>query len=305
MPERFQFKISETIKKRRLDEFLFEQITVVSKIYLRNLIDKGECRVNENRGLAGYHLKKDDSIEITVDLTAVTSMKPEDIPLKIVFEDDHLIVVDKAADMLVHPTLGQKNSTLLNALSYHLNKEFIISKGETKHDYSDFIRPGLIHRLDRQTSGLMVVAKTPKSLSFLSNHFQRKIVKKKYFAIVAGEVSEDSGIIDAPIGYFEPKKIWNVKADGKAAETRFQVVEKFSGKTLLELEPVTGRTNQLRIHCAHIGHPVFGDRRYDGRPFSRLCLHAARLCFYHPSTNRWVEFESRTPFEMRQAAQIQ
>lgn len=299
MPEKFQFKIEETVKKTRLDKFLFGQITVVSKIYLRNLVDKGECRVNGHAGLAGYHLKKDDIVEIAVDLEALTSMKPEPLPLEIIFEDEQIIVVDKAADMLVHPTLGQKSGTLLNALSYYLNKDLINSQDETKENYSKFIRPGLIHRLDRQTSGLMVIAKTPEALSFLSNHFQRKIVKKKYTAIVGGELSEDSGIIDEPIGYFENEKSWNVKADGKTAETKFQVVERLSGRTVLELEPVTGRTNQLRIHCAHIGHPIIGDERYGGQKFSRLCLHAQKLSFYHLSTNIRTEFESELPPELK------
>ncbi len=305
MPENFQFKIEETVKKARLDKFLFGQITTHSKIYLSNLIGKGECRVNGAAGLAGYHLKKDDVVEIAFDLSAVTSMKPEAISLKVVFEDDALIVIDKPAEMLVHPTLGQKNGTLLNALSYYLNKDLINSQAETKQNYSKFIRPGLVHRLDRQTSGLMVIAKTPESLSFLSNHFQRKIVKKKYIAVVEGEISEDSGTIGELIGYFEEQKSWNVKADGKTAETKFQVLKRFSGKTVLELEPVTGRTNQLRIHCAYIGHPIIGDERYNGRKFSRLCLHAQKLGFYHPSTNIWTEFAIEIPTELKQLAESQ
>lgn len=305
MLEKFRFTIEETARRNRLDKFLYERITTHSKIYLRTLIDKGECFVNGGVGLAGYQLKKEDTVEICVDSSAVTSMTPEELPLVVVFEDDFIIVVDKAADVLVHPSLGQKSETLLNALSYYLNKDLINSASNAQVNQSKFIRPGLIHRLDRQTSGLMVVAKKTEALSFLSNHFQRKLVKKKYIATVGGAVAEDSGVIDEPIGYFEDERIWNVKTDGKAAETRFRVVERFDDRTVLELEPVTGRTNQLRIHCARIGHPIIGDKRYAGEPFSRLCLHAARLGFHHPQTNVWTEFESALPAELKNLAENQ
>lgn len=305
MLEKFQFKIEESIKPNRLDKFLYARITTVSKIFLRNLIDNGECLVNGNAGLAGYQLKKDDTVEIAVDLSAVTSMTPEPLALDVVFEDDFIIVVDKAADVLVHPTRGQKSGTLLNALSYYLNRDLINSGGNAVENQSKFVRPGLIHRLDRQTSGLVVIAKNTEALGFLSNHFQRKLVRKKYIAIVGEAVSADSGVIREPIGYFENEKIWNVKADGKAAETKFQVVKRFADRTVLELEPVTGRTNQLRIHCASIGFPIIGDERYGGRAFSRLCLHAARLGFYHPQTNVWTEFESALPAELKNLAENQ
>ena len=150
----------------------------------------------------------------------------------------------------------------------------------------------------------MVVAKTPEALSFLSRHFQKRLVKKKYLAIVRGTVAENSGTICAPIGYYAEEKIWNVKADGKAAETNFQVLQKFSGATLLEIEPITGRTNQLRIHSAFIGHPIVGDERYGGNDFSRLCLHAAKLGFYHPRSNEWTEFESASPFNLNSFSEL-
>ncbi len=301
MPETLQFTVEETVRKNRLDRFLFGRVTTVSKMYLRNLIDRGACSINGEIEAAGYHLKKDDLVEINLDTTAVTAMKPEALPVEIVFEDDEIIVVDKPAEMLVHPTLGQKSGTLLNALAYYLNREILDSAGETaKQNQSTFIRPGLVHRLDKQTSGLMVIAKTPGALSFLSNHFQRKLIKKRYLAVVRGIVSDDSGTVNEPIGKNDEEKIWSVKADGKTAETNYRVLERFSCKTLLELEPVTGRTNQLRIHCAHIGHPIVGDDKYGGGEFSRLCLHAAQLSFYHPAKNVWTEFESIMPIEFRQ-----
>lgn len=301
MSAKLQFRIGETARKNRLDRFLFEQITEVSKIFISNRIDAGFCRVNGEIGARGYRLKQGDAVEIEVDLTAPTAMTPEAIPLAIVFEDAEIIVVDKPSDMLVHPSKNQKTGTLLNALAYHLNRDLInqpSEKFESENQKSRFVRAGLVHRLDRQTSGLTVVAKTPNALSFLSRHFQKRLVKKTYAAIVSGIVAEDAGKICAPIGYFEEEKIWNVKADGKAAETNFAVRERFADSARLELEPVTGRTNQLRIHCAFTGHPIVGDERYGGKPFERLCLHAAKLAFYHPTTNDWMEFESPPPFNL-------
>lgn len=291
MAARFEFKITETLKRNRLDIFLSEQITTVSKIHLRNLIDRGECFVNGERCLPGYHLKAEDVVNLDVDTTALTSMTPEEIPLEVVYEDAEIVVVDKPAGLLVHPTLGQKSGTLLNALAFYLNRGNISEK---------LIRPGLIHRLDRQTSGLLVVAKTGRALSFLSRHFQKKLVNKNYFAIVGGIVAADSGIIDAPIGISDDGKSWSVTADGKSAVSNFQVLKRMTDRTLLDLEPVTGRTNQLRIHCAFLGHAIIGDSKYGGRKFGRLCLHARKLNFYHPVTNTRMEFVSSMPAEFEE-----
>ncbi|CAN5679488.1 RluA family pseudouridine synthase [soil metagenome] len=308
---KLQFHITETVKKNRLDKFLFAEITALSKMYLCNLLKKDKCTINGKSANGGYHLQKDDKVEIEVDLNAETAMKPEPLPLEIVFEDEEIIVIDKPAGMLVHPTFKQKSGTLLNALTYYLNFESQKNKNsEEKKETTDsdksriqnpkskIVRPGLVHRLDRQTSGLMVIAKTNRALRVLADHFQRKLVKKKYLALVEGVVENDSGAINAPIGRCADKKQWNVKADGKQSETRFRVLERFSDKTLLELEPVTGRTNQLRIHCAFIGHPIVGDKLYYGREFPRLCLHAARLCFWHPSGNNRMEFESQVSYKL-------
>lgn len=302
MPAKLRFQIEETTRKNRLDRFLFERLTEVSKIFVSNRIDAGFCSVNGQTQARGYHLRAGDAVEIEIDLTARTAMLPEDIPLDVVYEDDEIIVVDKPAEMLVHPSKNQKTGTLLNALAFYLNRDSINAATEApeiRNQKSATVRPGLVHRLDRQTSGLTVVAKTQSALSFLSRHFQKRLVKKKYLAIVGRIVEEDCATIREPIGYFDEEKIWNVKADGKAAETNLRVLERFSNATLLELEPVTGRTNQLRIHCASIKHPIVGDRRYGGDEFFRLCLHAARLGFYHPTSNEWLEFESAPPFDTK------
>ena len=307
MTTNLKFEITETLKRNRLDKFLFEKITAVSKIYLQNLLKRDDCLVNGVPQPGGYHLKNGDIVEIQIDLAAETGMQPEAIPLEIIFEDKEIIVINKPAGLLVHPTLGQKKGTLLNALSHHLNyKHFQALNNENGGIHSSssilqpFIRPGLIHRLDRQTSGLMVISKTDRALRILNDHFHRKLVEKKYIALVGGIVADDFGIIDAPIGHYEDLKFWGVKTDGKKAETRFRVLERRPDATLLEFEPVTGRTHQLRIHCAHLGHPIIGDQLRGGREFPRLCLHAYRLCFWHPDGFRRLEFECEIPQEFLQ-----
>ncbi|MCA1640181.1 MAG: RluA family pseudouridine synthase, partial [Acidobacteria bacterium] len=279
------------------------------KMYLRNSVKKGECKVNSNIEMrGGYHLLKGDLVEIEINLKAETAMKPENISLEIVFEDEEVIVINKPVGMLVHPTFAQKTGTLLNALAFYFNNknqlritdyelsENVNVRSAICNSHSKIVRPGLVHRLDRETSGLMVIAKTKRAHRILSDHFGRRLVEKKYLAMVEGNVENDSGTINAPIGRFEDKKHWGVKADGKPSETLYRVLERFSEKTLLELEPVTGKTNQLRIHCAFLGHPIIGDKLYKGREFPRLCLHAARLSFWHPNGTNRMEFESQIPF---------
>lgn len=282
MPERFYFQIGEDSSKKRLDEFLFDQFQTLSKMYLRECL-KQKCEVNGETVKSSYILRKNDFIEIEVESKKETAMKPEPISLEIVFEDAELVVVNKPAGMLVHPTHQQKTGTLLNALAFYLNKS----------PQASFVRAGLVHRLDRQTSGLILIAKTARSHRILSDHFRRKLIEKKYLALVQGVVFGDSGTIEAPIGRYAEKKLWNTKDDGKSARTNFWVKERFADKTLLELEPVTGRTNQLRIHLAHIGHPILGDTVYGGLSFPRLCLHAYKLVFWHPDGGRRLEVQAR------------
>lgn len=302
----FEFEITEENARERLDRFLYREIGVVSRMYLRDTLETGECLVNGETKPRGYHLEIGDKVKIQINVAALTAMTPEDISLEILFEDAEILVVNKPAGMLVHPTKNVKTGTLANALAYYLNISETES-GDTAQSVKSkiqnlkpktVVRPGLIHRLDKDTSGLMVVAKTARAHRILSDHFQRKLVKKLYLAVVEGIAAEDTGTIIAPIGRIgEEKPHWRVLEEGKEAETRFRVLDRRTETTLLELEPVTGRTNQLRIHCAHMGHPIVGDLWYGAKPYSRLCLHAAKLSFYHPNGG-WLEFESELPPEM-------
>ncbi len=327
---RIEIKVPDGLSRTRLEEFLFDQFPGLSRMYLRTIVRDEKCEVNGRCENVGFRVRGGDFLEIALDPTRETSMRPENVPLDIVFEDEHLVVVNKPAGMLVHPTNRDKNGTLLNALAFHLNAECGVRIAEscprTVESHSDlesgespnsatrtpqsafedsairtphsaiegsaFIRPGLVHRLDKQTSGLIVIAKSVRIHRSLARQFQRKFVEKTYLALVDGTVEEDTGTIVAAIGRFADQKRWDVKDGGKYAETRFRVKDRRGNSTLLELEPITGRTNQLRIHCASIGHPIVGDVARGGSEFERLCLHAWKLAFRHPVTRKDLEFQA-------------
>ncbi|MDM7921695.1 MAG: RluA family pseudouridine synthase [Pyrinomonadaceae bacterium] len=263
-------------------------------MYLRRLVRDGQCEVNGRNENVGYRLRANDFIEIDVDVTRENSMRPQDIRIEILFEDEHLAVVNKPPGMLVHPTNIDKTGTLLNALAYHFNHRNGAERTEA-------IRPGLIHRLDKETSGVMVIAKTDRAHRSLSAQFQRRYVDKRYIAVVEGVMNDRAGTIELPIGRYAEEKRWDIKPDGKPAETKFNVQDQYPDRTLVELVPVTGRTNQLRIHCAAIGHPIVGDVSRGGREFSRLCLHAFSLEIRHPITRQDLKFTAEMPGSFTEA----
>ena len=272
----------------RLEDLLCQRFRALSKMYLREVVKTGACEVNGRHENIGYRLRGNDFIEIHLDLAREHSMLPQRIPLEVVYEDVDLIVVVKPSGMLVHPSHREKNGTLLNALAFHFNR-----------GVGPIVRPGLVHRLDKGTSGLIVIAKNERSHRMLCRQFQRKSVQKLYVAMVDGNVIPDEGTILGNVGRSAEEKMWKLTENGKHSETRFRVVKRGDSKTLLELEPITGRTNQLRIHCASIGHPITGDTHRGGEPFRRLCLHAARLTFRHPTRNESMTFESAPDFSLR------
>jgi len=310
MSRSYTFQITSEEAGRRLDDFLASRLGGLSRMRINSLLARGACRVNGSDTPPGYHLAPGDLVEFTVDETVSTSMRPEPIPIEIVHEDRQIIVLVKPSGMLVHPTKGVKSGTLANALTYHLNRDFYDGLPEPEPGAGDaaldLVRPGLVHRLDRATSGLMVIARTPRALSVLSRHFHHRLVEKRYLAVVRGRVLESSGSIQAPVGRDPDRRPqWGVMEGGKPSETRFCVLDRRPHATLVELEPVTGRTNQLRIHCAHAGHPIIGDDLY-GRgqergDSTRLCLHAWRLAFHHPAGGEWLEFTSPLPRELEEA----
>ena len=291
--QRLEIEVDSGLGRVRLDDYLFARFGGLSRMYLRELVKTNQVLVNGEFANVGIKLRTNDFIEIAVDMSRGTAMRPENIPLEIVYEDQAMVVVNKPGGMLVHPTHRDKNGTLLNALAFHLNRENFPQR--RRMEEKNIVRPGLVHRLDKETSGLMVIAKSVEIHRRRACEFMKKRVQKRYVARVDGTFGDDEGTIELPIGRFPEKRIWDIKADGKLSVTRYRVIERYADTTLVELEPVTGRTNQLRIHCASIGHPIVGDLQRGGREFRRLCLHSYRLQFRHPTIVDTVEFGLAVP----------
>ncbi len=306
-PERLSFEFSydeelpPKVRPPRLDEFIARELPKISLTRIRRLIADGDVRVNGVVSLKGARLKRHDQVAVKIFAAEKSAATPEPIPLDILYEDADLIVVNKPVDLLVHPSNSEKSGTLLNGLAYY----FWEQQGAA-------VRPGLVHRLDRNTSGVIVIAKTPRAHRTLSKHFRERWVKKFYLALVSGVVAQDSGEIDAPIGSDATKwPHWCVlplDQGGRAAQTRYRVKQRFGQHTLLELEPLTGRTHQLRIHCQLLGHPIVGDPHYHNgidpltiqQRLKHHLLHAARLVFKHPATGQELDLQAPLPAPMRQ-----
>jgi len=305
-PEKLSFEFIAGGDKPRLDEFVARRLPKISLTRIRRLIAEGDVLVNGERSPKGVRLTEGDRVSVKIFAAEKSAATPEPIPLDILFEDESLIAVNKPVGLLVHPSASEKSGTLLNGLAYH----FWQTAGQA-------IRPGLVHRLDRNTSGVIVLAKTARAHRTLSKHFRERWVKKFYLALVSGRVERDGGEIDAPIGCSADRDVWprwrvmDEKEGGKTAKTKFRVVRRFAAHTLLELEPQTGRTHQIRIHCQLIGHPVVGDPIYKSAPagidplaaargIKHHLLHASRLIFRHPAGGKEMNIEAPMPQMMRE-----
>ncbi|MDX2033329.1 MAG: RluA family pseudouridine synthase [Blastocatellia bacterium] len=299
-PERLSFEFTVAEGKPRLDEFIAGKLPKVSLTRIRRLIAEGDALVNGANSLKGARLRPDDRVSVKLFAAEKSSGTPEAIPLEVLHEDAEIIVLNKQVGLLVHPSGREKSGTLMNALAWH----FWQSSGEA-------IRPGLVHRLDRNTSGVIIIAKTLRAHRTLSKHFRERWVKKFYQALVCGRVATSEGEIDAPIG-FDPAIFphWRVMREGKEtrpAQTRYKVRTRYANHTLLELEPLTGRTHQLRIHCQLIGHAIVGDPFYKGAAdelagalrLKHHQLHASRLELKHPATGQPMIFNAPMPQAMR------
>ncbi len=276
--------------RRRLDELLFERVATLSRMQIRAGIRDGAVLVNGVRAQAGLKLAAGDRIEAALDESRPSAMRPEPMDLAIVHEAPGWVAVDKPAGMLVHPTLKVKSGTLLNGLAALWNR----TEGP-------IIRPVLVHRLDQATSGLVVAARTSEAGRTLGKSLARGLFEKRYLAIVEGVIPGDQLEIEAPIARVsETAPHWCVAESGKSAVSRLRVLERGPAHTLVELEPVTGRTNQLRIHCAHIGHAILGDEVYGAKPAGRLFLHAGSLRLPDPDSGEPLELRAPEPAVFQQ-----
>lgn len=284
----------------RLDQFLSENLTTQSRSYLQKLIRQGNVLVNEKVKKPSYDVKLGDRIFITLPEPVPLEVLPEPIPLDIIHEDTNLLVINKPAGLVVHPAAGHFSGTLVNALVHHCGKNLSGIGG--------VLRPGIVHRLDRDTSGCMVIAKDDITHNDLMRQFQERKVHKEYIALVSGWVKELRGRLSATIGRHPVhRKRMAVRFDtGKEAITSYEVIERFEKATLLNLKLGTGRTHQVRVHMAHMGHPVLGDEEYgkkksrlEGIEIPRQMLHAYKLGFTHPAKNEWMEFTSPIPQDIQ------
>lgn len=287
-----EIKIGEDINTR-IDLYLSEKLDF-SRSKVVKMLKDGVIFVNGKPVKNSYTLKTCDIIEVGEYHEEEMSLEPENIPLDIVYEDDDVIVVNKPNGMVVHPAVGNNHGTLVNALLYH-SKNLSNINGE--------FRPGIVHRIDAYTTGLLMVAKNNRSHEILAHELEKKQTHRKYVALVWGVINEDTATIDAPIGrdINDRKKMSVTSINSKDAVTHLKVLKRFKEVTLIELKLETGRTHQIRVHMNYIGHPIVNDPVYGNRKLiddSGQCLHAKEIGFIHPTTNEYMEFTSELPLKI-------
>ena len=281
----------EELKEKRLDKFLTNYIDE-SRSYITKLIKNGNVLVNDEEVNPHYEVRLDDVITIDEDYKEELNIEPEDIPLDIVYEDDDIILINKPSGMVVHPGNGNTTGTLVNALMHHTNK---------LSDLNGEVRPGIVHRIDKDTSGIMIAAKNNKAHEILSDMLSRHEIEREYIALVKGEFPNDTATIDAPIGRDEKNRIRMCVTgkNSKDAITHLKVIKRYKGYTLLRLKLETGRTHQIRVHLNYIGYPIVNDPLYgtcDNPNFGQF-LHSTSIRFTHPITGKELFFEVPVPKE--------
>lgn len=282
--------ITEENVGERIDQYLIEKLQI-SRSKVQKMIKEEQIKVNDKKTKNSYLLKPADVIIAEEYIEEEMIAVPEKMDLKIVYEDNDVIVVDKENGMVVHPAVGNKSGTLVNGLLYH---------SKNLSDINGEFRPGIVHRIDADTTGLLVVAKNNNAHKILAKQLEEKTTHRKYIALVWGIVNTDTGTIDAPIGrdINDRKKMAVTSINSKTAITHFKVLERFKDTTLIELKLETGRTHQIRVHMNYIGYPIVNDPVYGKRKkFDNTgqCLHASELGFIHPTTNKYMEFTSPLP----------
>lgn len=294
--ESFEFTTTEKDINVRIDKFLMDNLTNFSRSYIQKLIKNGSTLVNGNAVNKNFKLSSNQSIKINVPDPEPTDTLPEDINLDIIYEDDDLLIVNKQKGMVVHPAPGNYNKTLVNALLFHCK--------DSLSGIGGVMRPGIVHRIDKDTSGLLIVAKNDNSHSIIAEQIKNHTFTRIYEAVVVGNLKNDEGTISTNIGRHKTnrKKMEVLSFGGKPAVTHYKVIKRYSGFTHVQLKLETGRTHQIRVHMAHLGHPVLGDEVYGNNkknnifPFLKgQCLHAKVVGFIHPTTKKYMEFTSDLP----------
>ncbi len=311
--EHFRFVVDKGQSPMRLDKYIVMKTESISRNRIQNAIAAGNITVNGKPAKASYKIKPGDTIVVLLPYPSEFEIVPEEIPLDIVYEDNDVLIINKQAGLVVHPGYGNYTGTLVNGLAYYFEKTGAA-------DNPELIRHGLVHRIDKDTSGLLVIAKNEKALNVLAKQFFEKTVERTYWALVWGNIENDEGTITGKVGRSKrDRRVMTVYHDdeegGKHAVTHYKVLERFGYATLVKCNLETGRTHQIRVHFKHIGHPLFGDITYGGdrilkgtqlpkfeqcvkncfKILPRQALHAKTLGFVHPSTKEFMQFDSELP----------
>ena len=289
--EYFNFKVEEDEENTRLDVFVSTKFQDKSRSYIQRIIEEGGVQVNSKCKKSNYKLKINDEVCINIPENKELDVAAENIELDILYEDSDVIVINKPQGMVVHPAPGNYTGTLVNALLYHC-KDLSGINGVN--------RPGIVHRIDKDTSGVLVVAKNDRAHKFLAEQLKEHTMTRIYLALVEGLIKVDEGTVDLPLGRHPVERIKiSVVKDGRNAVTHYKVIERFKNNTLIQCRLETGRTHQIRVHMAHIGHPLVGDAVYGYKKqrfnLKGQMLHAKKLGFIHPSNGKYMEFESALP----------
>ena len=287
-----ELRVIEKEIGKRLDSFISDKIDSISRTMVQKLIDNDNILVNRKKVKSSYRVEKDDVIIINIPEVKDVQLKAQDIPVPVVYEDNDIIVVNKPKGMVVHPANGNPDGTLVNAILAMCKDSLSGIGGE--------LRPGIVHRLDKDTSGLLIVAKNDKAHINMSNQIKDRLVTKKYIALVRGVLPDDEATIDMPIARSKKdRKKMAVDKDGKEAITHFKVLKRYSKYTLIEVKIDTGRTHQIRVHMSHIGYPVVGDMVYSNGKnefgIEGQMLHSKSLDFVHPITGKKMHLEAPLP----------
>lgn len=292
--EKKTFQIEFELDKTRLDKALCTLDDTLTRASAVRLTESGNVTLNGKTASKSDKVKIGDIVEITYPEPVSSEALPQDIPLDIIYEDDDLLVVNKPKGMVVHPAAGNPDGTLVNALLYHC--------GDSLSGIGGVVRPGIVHRIDKDTSGLLMVAKNDTAHLKLSEQIKEHSFTREYEAVIIGHLKEQKGSIDAPIGRSknDRKKMAVTELNSKNAVTRYEVLEEYPGFSYVRLRLETGRTHQIRVHMAYLGHPLAGDGVYGGRNAERImeggqCLHARKIGFIHPTTGKYMEFTSPLP----------
>lgn len=296
------FEITPEMEGERIDKCISNYVETLSRSYIQKIIKEGKAYINDAPVKSNYKVRVDDKVQFTIPDCEEPDIPPQDIPLDIIYEDKDVLIVNKPKNMVVHPAPGHYEGTLVNAIMYHCHNDLSGING--------VLRPGIVHRIDKDTTGSLIICKNDEAHRKIAEQLKEHSITRKYRAIVYGRISNDEGVVNAPIGRHptDRKKMAINERNGKPAITHYKVLERFEKYTYIECQLETGRTHQIRVHMTSIGHPLLGDEVYGNAkcPFKLegQTLHAMTIGFIHPSTNQYVEYEAPLPEYFERLLQI-